>query len=41
LGGLGMLLHQSRPAWRTWFGIDPEITKNLRSLMEQDILQGV
>ena len=41
LGGLGMLLHQSRPAWRTWFGIDPEITKSLRSVMEQDILQRI
>ena len=37
VGGLGMLLHQSRPAWRLWFGIDPEITENLRSIMELDI----
>ena len=37
VGGLGMLLHQSRPAWRLWFGIDPEITDNLRSIMELDI----
>ena len=37
VGGLGMLLHQSRPAWRLWFGIDPEITENLRSTMELDI----
>tara|TARA_B100001093_G_scaffold479137_1_gene507898 strand:+ start:9082 stop:9948 length:867 start_codon:yes stop_codon:yes gene_type:complete len=40
LGGLGMLLQQSRPAWQVWFGVDPKITNNLRSLMEQDILQG-
>lgn len=38
LGGLGMLLHQSRPAWRMWFGIDPVITEKMRHLMTQDIL---
>ena len=27
--GLGMLLHQARPAWRAWFGIDPEVTPEL------------
>jgi shikimate dehydrogenase len=37
VGGLGMLLHQSRPAWRLWFGIDPEITDSLCSIMEKDI----
>jgi len=38
IGGLGMLLHQSRPAWKLWFGIDPEITKNLWAVMEADII---
>ena len=37
LGGLGMLLQQSRPAWQLWFGIEPVITDNLRSIMECDI----
>jgi shikimate dehydrogenase len=32
--GLGMLLHQVRPAWKAWFGIDPEITPDLRAKIE-------
>ena len=32
--GLGMLLHQARPAWKAWFGIDPEVTAELRALVE-------
>jgi shikimate dehydrogenase len=32
--GLGMLLHQVRPAWRAWFGIDPEVTPELRAAVE-------
>lgn len=28
--GLGMLLHQARPGFRAWFGIDPEVTSALR-----------
>jgi shikimate dehydrogenase len=32
--GLGMLLHQARPAWRAWFNIDTEVTPELRRLVE-------
>lgn len=28
--GLGMLLHQARPGFRAWFGVDPEVTEGLR-----------
>jgi shikimate dehydrogenase len=29
--GLGMLLHQARPAFNAWFGVMPEITPELRA----------
>jgi shikimate dehydrogenase len=35
VNGLGMLLHQGRPAWKAWFGIDTEVTPELRSLLER------
>ena len=35
--GLGMLLHQVRPAWQAWFGIDPRITPELRAHIEASI----
>jgi shikimate dehydrogenase len=35
--GLGMLLHQGRPAWQMWFGIEPVVTAELRSMMEKSI----
>lgn len=34
VGGLGMLLNQARPAFKAWFGIDPEVTPELRKLIE-------
>ncbi len=29
--GLGMLLHQARPGFRAWFGVEPEVTPALRA----------
>jgi shikimate dehydrogenase len=37
VNGLGMLLHQGRPAWKAWFGIEPKVTRELRSLLERSI----
>jgi shikimate dehydrogenase len=37
INGLGMLLHQGRPAWRAWFGIEPAVTAELRAFMEESI----
>jgi shikimate dehydrogenase len=34
VNGLGMLLHQARAAFRAWFGIMPEITPELRAMVE-------
>ncbi len=31
VNGLGMLLHQARPAFKAWFGVMPEITPDLRA----------
>jgi shikimate dehydrogenase len=35
--GLGMLLHQARPAWQAWFGLEPQVTAELRALIEATI----
>lgn len=32
--GLGMLLHQARPGFAAWFGIEPEVTAELRAAIE-------
>jgi len=37
VGGLGMLLHQARRGFAQWFGVKPEITGELRALLEADI----
>lgn len=33
VNGLGMLLHQARPAFKAWFGTMPEVTSELRDLI--------
>ncbi len=35
--GLGMLLHQARPGFHRWFGVDPEVTDDLRA----HVLEGI
>lgn len=35
--GLGMLLHQAAPAFERWFGVRPEVTSELRSLVISDL----
>ena len=35
--GLGMLLHQAVPGFEAWFGTRPEVTPQLRSLVEADL----
>src|SRR5713101_5387276 len=37
VNGLGMLLHQARPAFHAWFGIMPEVTVELRAMIEATI----
>ena len=34
--GLGMLLHQGRPGFKAWFGVDPEVTDKLRHVVLGD-----
>ena len=34
VNGLGMLLNQARPAFEAWFGVFPDITPELRALVE-------
>ncbi|MET0537502.1 MAG: shikimate dehydrogenase [Xanthobacteraceae bacterium] len=34
VNGLGMLLHQARPAFAAWFGVMPKVTPELCSLIE-------
>ena len=37
INGLGMLLHQGPLAWKLWFGIEPQVTAELRSLVERSL----
>ncbi len=34
VNGLGMLLNQARPAFKAWFGVMPDVTPELRALIE-------
>ena len=35
--GLGMLLHQGRPGFAAWFGVDPEVTTDLRDFVRRGL----
>jgi len=35
--GLGMLLHQAVRGFELWFGVKPEVTPELRALIEADL----
>ncbi len=35
--GLGMLLHQAVRGFKRWFGVTPEVTAELRALVEEDL----
>jgi shikimate dehydrogenase len=37
--GLGMLLHQAVRGFELWFGVRPEVTPNLRAVVEADLLR--
>jgi shikimate dehydrogenase len=37
VNGLGMLLHQARPAFQAWFGLLPAVTPELRAVIEATI----
>ncbi len=38
--GLGMLLYQAVPGFRTWFGVDPAVDDALRRFVAADLLPG-
>lgn len=37
--GLGMLLHQAVPGFERWYGVRPEVTPELRTLVEVDLFK--
>ena len=37
--GLGMLLHQAVPGFEVWFGVRPEVTPQLRAMIEADLAE--
>jgi shikimate dehydrogenase len=40
IDGLGMLLYQAVPGFRTWFGVDPTVDDALRRFVAADLLEG-
>jgi shikimate dehydrogenase len=38
--GLGMLLHQAVPGFRSWFGVEPQVDAALRRFVAADLLPG-
>ena len=38
INGLEMLLHQACPAFKSWFGVEPEITTDLRKIIHSSSL---
>ncbi len=39
LGGLGMLLHQAVRGFELWFGVRPEVTRELHDLVAADVMK--
>jgi shikimate dehydrogenase len=37
VSGLGMLLQQGPLAWKLWFGIEPEVTEELHTLVARSL----
>ena len=37
--GLGMLLHQAVRGFQLWFGVRPDVTRQLRTLVETDLVK--
>jgi shikimate dehydrogenase len=35
--GLGMLLHQARPGFAAWFGVEPQVDDALRDFLLADL----
>jgi shikimate dehydrogenase len=38
VNGLGMLLHQARSAFAAWWGVQPNVTPELRAAVEATIV---
>jgi len=37
VGGLGMLLHQARPGFAAWFGVEPDVTDELEAFVRKAV----